>query len=296
MSFCFALGATIRTQSVTSTSHLLEGLGLSHRYGFGGHKIVAVDGVNISLSSGEAVGLVGESGSGKSTLGRLLAGLETPDDGEVRWQGETLAHRKWSAQRVKRVYRSGVQMVFQDPYGSLDPEQTAIQAVAEAVKVWNSKLSRREVESVASRLLRSVRISGEQMLRKPRDLSGGQRQRVSIARALAPNPKALIADEPTASIDQSAQVGVLSLLGGLRTAGLGILLISHDLRVIQDFTDRVFVMKSGRIVESGKTAIVFSNPTDPYTKELLNSIPKGWRDLGVLNNPSLRRYSSINGN
>jgi peptide/nickel transport system ATP-binding protein len=251
---------------------LLEARGVGVRFGSGGAAFDAVSGASLSVSSGEAVGIVGESGSGKTTLARVLVGLQTPTHGSVGLEGRTVAASN-SRHNFARADRWKVQMVFQDPYSSLNPRQRAWAAVAEAIGVWQH--CRAPVARTrAFELLASMGVSAAQAQQFPRALSGGQRQRISIARALAPNPLVLIADEPTSAVDQSAQAQLLNLLRRLqRDRGLAIVFISHDLGIIHYLTSRVYVMQSGVIVESGATASVFEQPEHPYTQRLLESVP-----------------------
>jgi len=240
-----------------------------------GDRLAAFDAVRaatIEVAAGDAIGIVGESGSGKTTLARVLVGLQAPRVGEVRLEGKHVfgAGRK---ARFPRGERWKVQMIFQDPYSSLNPRMRAWQGVAEAIQVWRGA-SAQEARMQAFRLLASVGISSEQAEHFPRSLSGGQLQRVSVARALAPNPRVLIADEPTSSIDQSAQAQLLTLLRQLQQErGLTIVFISHDLALIRYLTSRVYVMQKGQIVESGDTLRVFDRPEHPYTQLLIASIP-----------------------
>jgi peptide/nickel transport system ATP-binding protein len=234
--------------------------------------VTAVADASVAVQPGQAIGIVGESGSGKTTLARVLAGLLRPSHGEVVLDG-TPVFGAQSGSDYPRSARWKVQMVFQDPYSSLNPRQRAWQAVAEAVQVWRG-LGRRDAKLEALALLRSIGIGAEQAEQFPSSLSGGQRQRVSVARALAPRPRVLIADEPTSAIDQSAQAQLLNILRALqRERDLAIVFISHDLSIIRYLTSRVYVMQSGHIVESGDTGSVFGAPTHAYTRLLLDSIP-----------------------
>ena len=248
---------------------LIEARDVSVTFGSGSRAVRAVRGVSLHIDKGEAVGIVGESGSGKSTLARMLAGLQRPDSGEVRFAGESIYQRGKAYRGDKRRL---VQMVFQDPYGSLNPRITALSAVSEAVRVHG-------VGSSADAIAKSLELLGQMGIterdagKKPRQLSGGQRQRVSVARALSAQPAVLLADEPTSAIDQSAQAQLLNLFRGLLDGGLSIAFVSHDLGVIRYLTQRVYVMKDGEFVESGPTIEVFDNPQQEYTKQLIASIP-----------------------
>jgi len=248
---------------------LIEVRNLSVTFGSGSSAVEAVRNCSLAVRAGESVGVVGESGSGKSTLARVMAGLQRPSSGDVRFRGEDVFQRG-------RAYRNGtrnqVQMVFQDPYGSLNPQLTGVSAVAEAVRV-HQRVGRREGHARALDLLQRMGIGEADAVKKPQQLSGGQRQRVSVARALSAEPTLLLADEPTSAIDQSAQAQLLRLFLGLLRNGLAIVLVSHDLGVIRYLTTRVYVMQSGVIVESGETEAVFNDPQEDYTKELIASIP-----------------------
>lgn len=261
---------------------LIEASSITVTFGNGVDSFDAVRDCSIYVESGETVGIVGESGSGKTTLARVLIGLHRPARGEVLLEGTTVV----SAERKTHFPRSDrwkAQTVFQDPYSSLNPRQRAWQAVAEALEVWQH-LRKQDAKSEAFKLLNSVGISDDQAQQLPKTLSGGQRQRISVARALAPGPRLLIADEPTSSIDQSAQAQLLNLLRHLQQQkGLAIIFISHNLGLVRYLTSRVYVMWKGVVVESGDTMAVFERPTHPYTQLLISSIPS----LGKLGRPSV---------
>lgn len=251
---------------------LLEAHDITVSFGLGHAAFRAVNRATVEVRPGEAIGIVGESGSGKTTLARVLVGLQRPVSGCVYLEGSAVFGADVS-QRFPASERWKVQMVFQDPYSSLNPRLRAWQAVAEAVEVWQG-LRGDAAKTEAIKLLRAMGISQDQALQFPKALSGGQRQRVSVARALAPNPKVLIADEPTSSIDQSAQAQLLNLLRQLQQErGLAIIFISHDLGLVHYLTSRVYVMKKGDVVENGDTVRVFEQPQDPYTQLLIRSIP-----------------------
>ena len=251
---------------------IIQGKNITVTFGHGLAAFDAVQKVEIMVGFGETIGIVGESGSGKTTLARVLIGLQAPATGEVLLEGKQIfSSEKKQCMLAKDRWK--LQMIFQDSYSSLNPRLHAWQTVAEAVQVWQ-KLPKRSAKDEALRLLQSVGISEEQAHQLPKTMSGGQRQRVSVARALAPNPKILIADEPTSSIDQSAQAQLLNLLRKLqKDRSLTIIFISHDLGLIHYLTSGVYVMKKGIVVESGKTCSIFKNPKHPYTKLLLDSIP-----------------------
>lgn len=250
-------------------THIIEARNVSVTFGSGATKVEAVKNVSLTLAEGEPLGIVGESGSGKSTLARVLAGLQPPTSGEVLFNGKPIYKGNKSYVGDERHL---VQMVFQDPYASLNPQLTALSAVAEAVRI-HDKCDRKSAEAKALDLLKSMGIASMDAAKKPRQLSGGQRQRVSVARALSANPSVLLADEPTSAIDQSAQAQLLNLFRGLLDQGLAVVLVSHDLGVIRYLTKRVYVMKDGVFVESGDTETIFNDPQQAYTKELLASIP-----------------------
>ena len=261
------------------TELLLEGREITVTFGRGAEAFDAVRAANVAVSGSEAVGIVGESGSGKTTLARVLVGLQRPSAGEVRLEGERIFSAE-DEQRMPRSERWKTQMIFQDPYSSLNPRMRVWQAVAEAVQVWHN-LPRAAAREEALRLLQTMGISDDQARQFPKALSGGQRQRVSVARALAPGPKVLIADEPTSSIDQSAQAQLLNLLRRLQTEqGLAIIFISHDLGLVRYLTSRVYVMQTGDIVETGETQTVMEQPQHTYTRLLIDSIPGRGNGIG----------------
>jgi peptide/nickel transport system ATP-binding protein len=227
----------------------------------------AVDGVDLEIERGEALAVVGESGSGKSTLARALTGITPVAAGEISFDGRKLAGRRRSRDRRR------IQMVFQDPYSSLNPRMTVAGMLSELLKV-HKVVPRSEVESFSRELLSLVGLSDEALPAYPRQFSGGQRQRVAIARALALRPDLLIADEPVSALDVSVQATILNLLRDLRAElGLTLMLISHNLAVVRHLCDRTAVMYLGRIVEVAPTEELFSNPQHPYTQALLAAIP-----------------------
>ena len=251
------------------TDTLLAASDLRLTFGSGAHRVAALRGVSLTLGTAEAIGIVGESGSGKSTLARILVGLQLPDAGTVLFRDRSIYAGR---QTYPGTLRREVQMVFQDPYGSLNPRMTALAAVAEACRFHDS-CSAAEAQARSLELLARMGIGEADSRKKPRQLSGGQRQRVSVARALSARPSILVADEPTSAIDQSAQAQLLNLFRGLLGQGLSIILISHDLAVIRYLTRRVYVMRDGEFVEAGATASVFEAPQHPYTQALIASIP-----------------------
>ncbi|MEV6414608.1 ATP-binding cassette domain-containing protein [Kribbella sp. NPDC051718] len=262
--------------------------GVTVRFGTGSRTVTAVDGVDLTVPSGQVVGLVGESGSGKSTLARAAVGLTTPSSGRILLDGVPLRHRPGQ--------RRPLQMVFQDPYSSLDPRMTIGNTIAEAIpRSRGSAVAegasrsaadrRREVE----RLLELVGLDGERADAYPGALSGGQRQRVAIARALAGQPDVIIADEITSALDVSIQGTVLNLVRSLqRELRLSMLFISHNLAVVRYVSDLIAVMYLGRIVEFGPAHEVLGNPQHDYTRELLAAVPR----RGTTSLPTLSRRTS----
>lgn len=266
---------------------LVEAQQISVTFGKGPYAFTAVDEASLAIGDSEIVGIVGETGSGKTTLARVVAGLQPATAGRLLFPQDA----DGSAGRGRRSHRTDIQMVFQDPYSSLNPRQTALNSVSEAVKVRQG-LTGTEARVTALRLLQSIGIGDALAGRLPNLLSGGQRQRVSVARTLAAEPALLIADEPTSALDQSAQAQLLNLLRQIQQERhLAILFISHDLGIIRYFTNRVYVMKHGRIVESGHTEKVFSDPQHDYTRLLIDSIPGSRRAPG----PASRRPHVLTG-
>lgn len=232
-------------------------------------EVKAVDAVSLSIAKGETLGLVGESGCGKSTLGRAILRLTEPTAGSVRFDGKELIS---ISSGELRSLRRRMQMVFQDPFASLNPKMTVRQTIAEPVRVHET--ARNTVGSHVVELFETVGLNPRQMDRYPREFSGGQRQRIAIARALATEPDLIVADEPLASLDVSIQAQIMNLLKRLqRERGLTYLFISHDLRAVRHFADRIAVMYIGRIVETGSAADIYADPLMPYTKALLSAVP-----------------------
>jgi oligopeptide/dipeptide ABC transporter ATP-binding protein len=231
-------------------------------------RLRAVDGVDLEIRRGEALALVGESGSGKSTLALALSGLQPPSRGEIRFAGRVLPRRR------SRADQRRIQMVFQDPYSSLNPRLTVGGILRELVSVHHVVPSG-QVQEYCTELLGLVGLGQDALRSYPRQFSGGQRQRVAIARALALKPDVLVADEPVSALDVSVQATILNLLRDLRRElGLSLLLISHNLAVVRHLCDRVAVMYLGRIVEVAPTEQLFAAPRHPYTRGLLAAIPR----------------------
>ncbi|WP_447038074.1 ABC transporter ATP-binding protein [Streptomyces sp. DSM 118878] len=255
------------------TEHLLEAAGLTKTYGLpgGGHHKAAED-VTFTVPAGGALGIVGESGSGKTTVARMLVGLVRPDKGEIRVEGTPRSPRPPRGKTARLARARQIQMVFQDPYISLDPRLTAEQCVRTALRLHGRD------ESTAAGLLDQVGLGTREARARPRELSGGQRQRLAIARSLAVDPKILVLDEAVAALDVSIQAQILKLLDEIRgDTAVALVFVSHDLAVVQHVTDEVLVMRRGKVVEQGPTNEVLATPKDPYTKLLLASVPgEGW--------------------
>ncbi|MGA6972191.1 MAG: oligopeptide/dipeptide ABC transporter ATP-binding protein [Candidatus Binatus sp.] len=232
--------------------------------------IKAVAGVNLEIQPGETVGLVGESGSGKSTLGRLILKLLEPTAGTVYFDGRDLSTL---GRAELRTLRQQMQLVFQDPYASLNPRMRVRSIVGEGIEIH--KLARgREKEDRIAELLAMVGMSADAMDRLPHEFSGGQRQRIGIARALAVNPRFLVLDEPVSALDVSIQAQIINLLQDLQDKlKLTFLFIAHDLRVVEHISNRVAIMYLGKIVEIASRDEIYLNPRHPYTRALLSAIP-----------------------
>ncbi|MDH6701409.1 ABC transporter ATP-binding protein [Streptomyces sp. MAA16] len=241
---------------------VLEATGLRREFGRGKGAFAAVDDVSLTVRRGETLGIVGESGSGKTTLGRMLVGLLEPTAGEVRHDG-----------RARAGVRPDVQMVFQDPVSSLNPRRSVGESIADPLRARGERDEGRIRERVGE-LLERVGLERAHHDRYPHEFSGGQRQRVGIARALAADPRVIVCDEPVSALDVTTQAQVVALLGELqRELGLALVFVAHDLAVVRQVSDRVAVMRRGRIVESGPADQVYDAPRDPYTRSLLAAVP-----------------------
>jgi oligopeptide/dipeptide ABC transporter ATP-binding protein len=233
--------------------------------------VYAVEDASFRVDAGRTLGIVGESGCGKSTVARMVIRLIAPDAGTIRLDGTDIAH---ATEAELRPVRRRMQMVFQDPYGSLNPRMRAGDAVAEPLRV-HGVLSGSALDDRVAELFRRVGLRADQMRNRPSQFSGGQRQRLAIARALALNPDLIVADEPVSALDVSIQAQVVNLLQEIQAErGLAYLFISHDLRIVRHISDRVAVMYLGRIVETGTTSALFGQPGHPYTQMLLDAIPR----------------------
>ena len=231
--------------------------------------VKAVDGVTIAVPRGKTLGLVGESGSGKTTLGRVILRLEEPTSGKIFFDGRDVL--KFKGEELRR-FRRRAQIIFQDPYGSLNPRMTVFDLIMEPVRVHKIRVG--DPQEFVARLLEKVGLNETHMFRYPHEFSGGQRQRIAIARVLALNPEFIVLDEPTSALDVSVQAQILNLLKDLqRERGLTYLFISHDLGVVRYMSDYIAVMYLGKIVEMGPAEEVFEKPLHPYAQALLSAIP-----------------------
>lgn len=270
--------------NATSQPYLLHAIDLKKHYpvkkGFFAPEqmVKALDGVSFTLERGKTLAVVGESGCGKSTLGRLLTMIETPSDGELYYQGQDLLKPDPQAQKLRR---QKIQIVFQNPYGSLNPRKKVGQILEEPLLI-NTELSKAERREKALAMMAKVGLKTEHYDRYPHMFSGGQRQRIAIARGLMLDPDVVIADEPVSALDVSVRAQVLNLMMDLQQElGLSYVFISHDLSVVEHIADEVMVMYLGRCVEKGSKDAIFNNPRHPYTQALLSATPRL--------NPDLRR-------
>jgi peptide/nickel transport system ATP-binding protein len=234
--------------------------------------VKAVDGVTFKLKKDETLGLVGESGCGKTTIGRCVLGLYKPTEGKILFQGEDIA--TFPEKKLRQV-RSKMALIFQDPYSSLDPRQSAGSIVGEPLKIHQMASTRSEYNDRVEKLFRVVGLDPSMTNRFPHEFSGGQRQRIGVARALACDPDLIVCDEPISALDVSIQAQIINLLEELqdRVQGLSYLFIAHDLSVVRHISDRVAVMYLGHIVEICKSRILYENPLHPYTRALLSAVP-----------------------
>ncbi|MGI5950174.1 ABC transporter ATP-binding protein [Peptoniphilus sp.] len=251
---------------------ILEAKNVSKSFQKKGHdKFLAVDNISFKLNKAKTLGIVGESGSGKSTLARCIMGLYNDAEGEIIYKDIDILK---ADKRKLREIRRDIQMVFQDPYSSLNPRKTCKEIIASGIR---NLLGERDKKKIDKKVLETMEICGltkAHMDRYPHEFSGGQRQRISIARALAVDPQIIVADEPTSALDVSIQAQIINLLEQLQDDfGLGIIFISHDLSVVRHISDDLLVMKSGKLIEYGKSEDIFENPKDEYTVRLLDSVP-----------------------
>jgi len=262
--------------SETNGNVLISMQGLKVHYRLGGglfsaaRTVKAVDGVSLDIQKGETLGLVGESGCGKSTLGKAILRLTEPTGGKVFYNGKDLAHLPQSAMREQRKH---LQMIFQDPYASLNPRMTVGNIIGEPIRTFGLSKGGR-VETQVQELMETVGLSRRFIRRYPHEFSGGQRQRIGIARALAVDPEFIVADEPISALDVSIQAQIMNLMERLQAEkGLTYLFISHDLRAVRHLSDRVAVMYLGRIVELANGKEIYRDPLMPYTKALISAVP-----------------------
>ena len=234
-------------------------------------KLHAVDGVNFQIEEGKTLGIVGESGCGKSTTGRTLLKLLEPPAGTILFNGEDITH--YSRAKMRKM-RTQMQMIFQDPFSSLDPRQSIMQLISEPIKEHKLLKSKAEIEKRTLELMDTVGLARRFVNSYPHELDGGRRQRIGIARALAVNPKLIVCDEPVSALDVSIQAQILNLLKQLqRDMGLTYIFITHDLSVVKYFADDIAVMYLGQMVEKAPSKEIFEKPTHPYTQALLSAIP-----------------------
>jgi ABC-type oligopeptide transport system ATPase subunit len=245
---------------------------LVKEFGSGRRAVRVLDDVSFSVTRGETLGLVGESGSGKSTTARCALRLIEPTGGSILFEGDDVL--AFNARKLKH-YRSQVQMVFQDPYSSLDPRMSIEDIVGEGIRIHRPREKRATVRDEIVELLEIVGLRAEHLSRRPAAFSGGQRQRIGIARALAVRPKLLICDEPVASLDVSIQAQILNLFQDLKARlGLTMLFIAHDLATVRHLCDRIVVMQGGRVKEVGTREQIYGAPEDPYTIALMEAVPE----------------------
>lgn len=232
----------------------------------------AVDNVTFNIEKGKTIGIVGESGCGKSTLGKTLMRLYTPTSGEVIYKGQDIAGMP--LKKFKKEYRSNIQMIFQDPYASLDPRMNVLQLVEEPIRVQNPKLSKAEVKGQAQEMMELVGLAKRLESSYPHELDGGRRQRIGIARALSLHPEFIVCDEPVSALDVSIQAQILNLLQDLQAdRGLTYMFITHDMSVVKHISDEIAVMYLGQMIEKCSAKEIFADTIHPYSQALLSAIP-----------------------
>ncbi|RQW64499.1 ABC transporter ATP-binding protein [Vibrio viridaestus] len=253
------------------SKNILEIVGLSREFGHGDKKVKAVDNVSLNLERGKILGIVGESGSGKSTLARIVMALDKPTDGNVIFNNKDIFAQTSANLRKLRAH---FQMIFQDPYGSLNPRHKVLRIISEPLHLEKDKPRGEELRKRIGDLLEQVGLQASDMDKYPHEFSGGQRQRIAIARALITKPQLIVADEATSALDLTVQAQILSLIKEMRDIhGISILFITHNIGVVDEICDSVAVMQSGKLVESGSVRQVLDNPKQDYTKRLLSAEP-----------------------
>ena len=258
--------------STNDKKKLVEVKHLKQYFGTKKNVVKAIDDISFDIYEGETFGLVGESGSGKSTTGRALLRLYQPTDGEILFEGKDIATLKKGKELLE--FRKEAQMIFQDPYASLDSRMKVRDIIAEGIDIHHLAATKEERNQIVDELLETVGLNREHANRYPHEFSGGQRQRIGIARALALNPKFIVCDEAISALDVSIQAQIVNLLKKLqKEKGLTYLFIAHDLSMVKYISDRIAVMYRGRIVEMGPAECVYANPQHAYTKSLLSAIP-----------------------
>lgn len=258
--------------NTTEKKKLVEVKHLKQYFGTKNNLVKAIDDISFDIYEGETFGLVGESGSGKSTTGRALLRLYQPTDGEILFEGKDIATLTKGKELLE--FRKEAQMIFQDPYASLDSRMKVRDIIAEGIDIHHLASTKEERNQIVDELLETVGLNREHANRYPHEFSGGQRQRIGIARALALNPKFIVCDEAISALDVSIQAQIVNLLKKLqKEKGLTYLFIAHDLSMVKYISDRIAVMYRGRIVEMGSAECVYTNPQHAYTKSLLSAIP-----------------------
>lgn len=258
--------------NTTEKKKLVEVKHLKQYFGTKKNLVKAIDDISFDIYEGETFGLVGESGSGKSTTGRALLRLYQPTDGEILFEGKDIATLTKGKELLE--FRKEAQMIFQDPYASLDSRMKVRDIIAEGIDIHHLAATKEERNKMVDELLETVGLNREHANRYPHEFSGGQRQRIGIARALALNPKFIVCDEAISALDVSIQAQIVNLLKKLqKEKGLTYLFIAHDLSMVKYISDRIAVMYRGRIVEMGSAECVYTNPQHAYTKSLLSAIP-----------------------